>query len=557
MPHPSTRCLHRGDVEATHIRLDVVLGLGHGTVEPTESGTDGVRLFLAASIPQAGSHQRDMPHRPHTRYALRRILSPNCAYVGFHHLEDKLVPSRKTHDGGRVACAGTRGHVTSARAYESHCRARRSVPAGRWGLEKRTPEDARKIIRTAKLHESELTETTQVLRFVDASNRNANLRLLQLDDYLLKEIEEGKELIFKGDGDENVVLCTNTKTYDVKEAETSNSLLLVPGLLFAAETGLNETVQNDSMECDSDTSFEKSNTSLNKSTDSDEGNKVPRKIEHKDIINTFFTYYELRPCKPRLSKLRKLLESTMYQGVELEYAVEKSKLMTYEDIFDEIQASRLELDEELEKIQAIKIDGYYRLLDFDYEFRVLSYMLDLIEENSWPLDKISKEVTFESLKELLPISILEAMFRFYTTESIIEDGIQYYEYKQDKVCIFLARVLLKSAGKFNFSEFMQAWKDSVPEGMVPNESLLSGVALIDKSNTPNVIWALAESDLPEDINERFKVLFQRKAKWTVQEISPYIQCYATEKLSVNAILTKYARASTQDGVRVFSAKHMK
>lgn len=35
------------------------------------------------------------------------------------------------------------------------------------------------------------------------------------------------------------------------------------------------------------------------------------------------------------------------------------------------------------------------------------------------------------------------------------------------------------------------------------------------------------------------------------------RCYATEKLNVNALLTKYARASTQDGVRVFSAKHMK
>ncbi|CAG9785483.1 unnamed protein product [Diatraea saccharalis] len=44
-------------MEATRIRLDVVLGLGHGAAEPAESGTDGVRLFLAASIPRAGSHQ--------------------------------------------------------------------------------------------------------------------------------------------------------------------------------------------------------------------------------------------------------------------------------------------------------------------------------------------------------------------------------------------------------------------------------------------------------------------------------------------------------------------
>lgn len=178
----------------------------------------------------------------------------------------------------------------------------------------------------------------------------------------------------------------------------------------------------------------------------------------------------MKPCKPRLSKLTKLLEPTRYRGPELEYAVDKSKLYNYEAIFEQIQASKVELDEEIIKIQAIEIDNYYRLLDFDYEFRVLSYMLDLIEENSWPLNKISKEVTLDSLKDLVPGSILGAMFNFYTNPTMVEDGVQYYEYKQDKVCQFLARVLLKSAGKFNLTEFLQAWQDSVPEGMTTDVS---------------------------------------------------------------------------------------
>ncbi|CAH2057124.1 unnamed protein product, partial [Iphiclides podalirius] len=380
---------------------------------------------------------------------------------------------------------------------------------------------------------------------------------MQLDDNLLQEIENGKSLVFKGHPDENVVLCTEDKTYDVKEAETSNSLLLVPNLLYAALTGGDETTNNNSMEWESDNSFDKSNSSLNKSNDSDDGTREPRKIEFKDIANTFFTYYELKPCKPRLSKLRKLLEPTAYQGPELEYAVSKDKLLDYDAIFEQVQASQAELNTEFDKIQAVNIDGYYRLLEFDYEFRVLSYMLDLIEENSWPLNRISKEITFESLKDLVPRPVLESLFRYYTTEIHKEDGIQYYQYKQDKVCRFLARVLLKSAGKFNFAEFLQAWRDSVPEGMTTNETLLSGIALVDKSSTPQVVWGFSESDLPDDINERFKILFQTKPKWTVDEISPYIESYATEKLNVNALLTKYARASTQDGVRVFSAKHMK
>lgn len=251
----------------------------------------------------------------------------------------------------------------------------------------------------------------------------------------------------------------------MKEAETSNSLLLVPELLFAASTGLDETIANNSME-DSDSSFERSNTSLNKSNDSDD--KSPRSIINKDIVNTFFTYYELKPCKPRLSKLSKLLEGTKFQGLELEYKVDKSKLLNYNAILDKVQASRAELDEELRNIQAIEIDGYYRLLDFEYEFRVLSYMLDLIEENSWSLDQVSKEITLESLKDLAPMSILESMFGFYTLESVEDMGIQYYRFQEDKVCRFLARVLLRSAGKFNLVEFMQAWSDSVPEGMTTN-----------------------------------------------------------------------------------------
>ncbi|XP_038218251.1 sister chromatid cohesion protein DCC1 [Zerene cesonia] len=420
----------------------------------------------------------------------------------------------------------------------------------------RTPEDVRKVIKTAKLHESELTEISQVLRFPDPSINNDNLKLMLLDNNLLQQIEAGNQLIFKGDEEENVMLCTDNKTYDVKEAETSNSLLLVPDLLFAAASGLDETLANNSMECDSDSSFERSNTSLNKSTDSDDG-RPPRNIVNKDIVNTFFTYYELKPCKPRLLKLQKLLEASKYSGAELEYMIDKSKLLNFDSIFDKVQASRAELKDELIRIQAINIDGYYRLLDFDYEFRVLSYMLDLIEENSWPLDKISRELTLDSLKDLVPVCILEAMFDFYTYKTVEEGGTQYYRYKEDKVCQFLARVLLKSAGKFNLHEFLQAWRDSVPEGMTTNESLLSGIAIVDRSSTPQVIWGFVESDLPEDINERFKVLFQSKAKWTVDEISPYIQSYATEKLNVNALLTKYARASTQNGVRVFSAKHMK
>ncbi|KAJ9590233.1 hypothetical protein L9F63_016653, partial [Diploptera punctata] len=41
-------------------------------------------------------------------------------------------------------------------------------------------------------------------------------------------------LVFRGLKDENAVLCTKNQTYDVKEAETSNSLLLLHNIRWPA-----------------------------------------------------------------------------------------------------------------------------------------------------------------------------------------------------------------------------------------------------------------------------------------------------------------------------------
>lgn len=42
-------------------------------------------------------------------------------------------------------------------------------------------------------------------------------------------------LTFRGVENDKAVLCCDNKTYEVKEAETSNSLLLVPTLKFPSD----------------------------------------------------------------------------------------------------------------------------------------------------------------------------------------------------------------------------------------------------------------------------------------------------------------------------------
>ena len=54
-----------------------------------------------------------------------------------------------------------------------------------------------------------------------------------------------RDSIFKGGENDKAVLCTDDKTYEVKEAETSNSLVLIPNLKFPEE--LKQTNENEMM----------------------------------------------------------------------------------------------------------------------------------------------------------------------------------------------------------------------------------------------------------------------------------------------------------------------
>ncbi|CAH1987359.1 unnamed protein product [Acanthoscelides obtectus] len=208
-------------------------------------------------------------------------------------------------------------------------------------------------------------------------------------------------------------------------------------------------------------------------------------------------------------------------------------------------------------MDVVTLNGKIRLLDFEYHFKVLSYMLKLIDENSWQLDEIDYQETVESLEDLAPKEIVTGLFEKYTEESQVVDSMQLYRYKEDKVCTFFAKVLLYGAGKFNLSDFMQAWKESVPDGMTPAEDMVYGIAVIERREGQNqdIIRAFDESELPENLTERFKVLFEVKEKWSVAEIAPYIRPLTTDKLDVSALLAKYARASKIDGVKYYSSKH--
>ncbi|XP_014282169.1 sister chromatid cohesion protein DCC1 isoform X3 [Halyomorpha halys] len=242
----------------------------------------------------------------------------------------------------------------------------------------RTINDVCQVIHHAKLEEKDLRPLTQVLYF---SEEFPEYKILELDKELFKCLKESDKLVLRGQKTDKAVLCTKNKTFDIKEAETSNSLLLIPNLKFA------EDVPAESGD---------------------------RDIEEKEIVGVYHEYFELKQIRPRLLPLRNFLKMKPYKGIELEEEDQSGEgYFDTEKLLEFVQASEEELVDALRDIQAFSVNGKWRILDNDYHFRVLGQFLALVESNSWGLDQIPFGESLSELSALFPDYVLHHIFQIY------------------------------------------------------------------------------------------------------------------------------------------------
>jgi sister chromatid cohesion protein DCC1 len=76
------------------------------------------------------------------------------------------------------------------------------------------------------------------------------------------------------------------------------------------------------------------------------------------------------------------------------------------------------------------MSGAWRFLEHEYHFRVLSYILNFVDENSWPIDRIYKTETLQSLAALVPMDILDQCFSWYTEETGTMDKDGQYRFEK-------------------------------------------------------------------------------------------------------------------------------
>ncbi|CAD7089395.1 unnamed protein product [Hermetia illucens] len=407
----------------------------------------------------------------------------------------------------------------------------------------RNLEDVKSIIKHAKLDDRNLTQITQAVYYPDGKINASDLKLLELDNHLLQQIKQGQTIQFKGGLNDKVVLCTESKTYEVKEAEISNSLMLVPNFKFAQATSTSPLKSPKGGNSSIDRSLNDSN---------EEESAVDRSLERVQVVKIFHEYLECREIKPRSKKIGELLTMTRYSGPENEYCIDRKLLFTYEQLLDTVQCSRKEYADLLRQYRAIEVNGYMRILEYDYEYRILNVMLGLITENSWKLDGIDREVTIQSLEGIAPKEIVEGIFDNYTTPT---ENSSKFQYNEEMVARVVAQNILQPGLKFRIEEFLTTWQDALPEGMSIDESHLRGLGVVDRESNMPCVRSLAEEDLPVNLHDRLRILFKTKPKWTLDQLQPYLEYFTTPGCPVTTILAKHARSITTNGQRFYVSKH--
>jgi len=374
------------------------------------------------------------------------------------------------------------------------------------------------MLNLAKLNESDVKKESVILHFIPQIIDSKEVKLIEVSKDILEYINSGETLYVKGGETENIVICSNDATFELKEAETSNSLLVMPSLL---EASVVETCNG-------------------------------RKLKSQLVHGIYHTYYEMKPTKPKLQALRRILARHPYKGKSHVTDVDKNSGLSFSELKRIIQASETELLNQINELHTVKIDGKWRLMDMGLLYSWVTYLDSILREKQLPLD----EVTAEEVEDWMGLFEIKQVNVKCISMFMGEDRDN-LKWNCAAVSRLFALYLLPELRAFDSKDFFAAWQESVPLGVATCEDHLRGVALVDYDCTPSLVKYLPEFELPEEVNERLDALFRTRPKWTLEDISPYLKPLTDGTSNVAALLTKFARSSTVNGQKYYSSKYAK
>jgi len=340
------------------------------------------------------------------------------------------------------------------------------------------------------------------------------LRLIEVEPSLIEDLDTGS-LEIRGIPDEESLLVTKTETYRMRVAETSNTWLIV----------------------DEDLEMQKS--------------------KKRQIIGAVTQYYLLERTIAQVHKIKDMLMQSQYEVEDCDDSGEKPPPVTYSfaDLKDCVQASDKEISDYLVSLDAIEINGCWRLLSKPYYTAVLEDILISIEELGLSVNLVSLgnilTKTTDYSKE-----IVKCVLKMFSEPQ--EGNGDVFKLSEKKICLFrVDQAINECQGKQSRTELVIKMVEStLPDEMKMDMDYLKG-KYITRSDEfgDEILVPFNESQLSVNPKTRFLELFAFKDTWLKEELELYLKTLLEAGENFDKLLLKNTRAFTekvgQNVVKVF------
>ncbi|KAK0423003.1 hypothetical protein QR680_007920 [Steinernema hermaphroditum] len=350
--------------------------------------------------------------------------------------------------------------------------------------------------------------------FFDENAVPVDYKLVELPKDLADKFERGENFVLRGDHDDQPVLCTEDRTFLIKEAEISNSMIFADGLSLAS--GLTE-------------------------------GDVQLKL--CPVRNIFWELTEIEHLS--MNRLKDILrEDELHWEETIESTTKKH---TWEYLLDHVQMSEKQLKESLLSQPTVEVQGVFRWLSSDYRDRLINEITDLCDERD-VADVNVDGVTFDALRNRLPTHICDQAIEWFLRDQCKpkdgEDGV--YALDECQICRSKSSQLLRTTVQFNLEHFEQLVEKLLPVPMELKYEYLRGMALVTETmTTGKTVQYLAVEDLPENLKDRFQLLFSLKSPWKYSEVEPYLDDICASSKAKGQVLLRFCRCATINGEKTY------
>uniref|UniRef100_A0A1I8A3Z5 Sister chromatid cohesion protein DCC1 n=1 Tax=Steinernema glaseri TaxID=37863 RepID=A0A1I8A3Z5_9BILA len=389
-----------------------------------------------------------------------------------------------------------------------------SAPQGRQEIEL---DDTSKLLNDvervkeffALAKELDRVEPTIQQMFFDEDAVPVDYKLVELPKDLADKFEKGEKFVLRGDADDFPVLCTEDRTFLIKEAEISNQMIFADGLSLASGVAEGDV-----------------------------------KLELRPISAVRNIFWELTEIEHiSMNRLKEILREDEMHWEESIESIQKTH--TWEYLLDHVQMSEQQLRDSLRSQPTVEVGGVFRWLSSDYRDRLVNEITDLCDERA--VSDVNVDcVTFAGLRSRLPGSICDQAIQWFLRDQCKpnegEEGV--YVLDEAQICRSKASQILRTTVQFNLDHFERIMEKMMPVPLDLKYEYLRGLALVTETMTAGkTVRYLAVEDLPENLKDRFQLLFSLKSPWKYSEVEPYLDDVCSSSKAKGQVLLRYCRCA--------------